>query len=138
MGNLDRFNAARSRSNAAHAAGGVFVDASELNALALDFGLAGEAAGEKVAVAVQVSLAQIEAEGKQFAAVDTGFMRSSIGRDTDPDGLGGEVGPTASYAPFVENGTSEHAPQAFMGPAFDRAVPDFVKAVEQAGVDAEP
>jgi len=107
------------------------IDASELNALSVDLGRAGQAAGERASRVVRASALRVEAEAKQFAPVDTGNLRNSIGTDADGDGLGAAVGPTASYGRFVEQGTSRMAPRAFLGPAFDRAQPDFIRAMEQ-------
>ena len=71
----------------------------------------------------------IEGTAKQFAVVDTGAMRDSIGVDVYP--LTAVIGPTVSYAPYVEYGTSRMAPYAFMGPALDRHNPAFYAAMEQ-------
>lgn len=109
----------------------ISVDASELNKLAVDLGRAGQVAGERASVAVRKSAARIEGEAKMFAPVRHGLLRNSIGTDLDSDGLGAHVGPSANYGVFVELGTSRMAPRAFMGPAFDRAQPDFVAALEQ-------
>jgi HK97 gp10 family phage protein len=110
---------------------GISIDASELNRLAVDLGNAGQSAGERASQVVRKSAARVESEAKMFAPVDTGNLRNSIGTDIDPDGLGAVVGPTASYGVFLEFGTSRMAPRAFLGPAFDRAQPDFITALEQ-------
>lgn len=133
--NLDRFNRARARSKEAWAAGDVLIDASELNALAIDLELAGPEAEEKVSLATRKTLLAIEADAKAFAPVDTGFLRSSIGVDVDDDGLGGEVGPTAAYGAFVERGTSRNAPRAYMGPAFDRHSGLYEKTIAQIAAE---
>jgi HK97 gp10 family phage protein len=72
-------------------------------------------------------------DAQAFAPVDTGNLRNSIGVDFDSDRLGFEAGPTASYAPYLEWGTSRMGPHAFMGPAFDRNVPAFIAASEELG-----
>jgi HK97 gp10 family phage protein len=78
----------------------------------------------------------VEAGGKRRAPVDTGAMRSSIGVDITRHGEGpgwgteAEIGPTVSYAPFVEEGTERQPPQPFMGPALDEVEPAFVAALE--------
>lgn len=72
-------------------------------------------------------LANGSREAAAFAPVDTGNLRNSI--SWIRIGLGGEFGATAEYALYVEEGTSTHAPQAFIGPAFDRQQPVFVTAV---------
>lgn len=135
MGNLDRFNARRASSRAAWNKGGVLIDDSEINQLAADLGAAGDEVVGKASVVVRKTLLEIEVDGKAFAAVDTGFLRSSIGVGMDADGLGGEVGPTASYGAYVEQGTAVMAPRAFMGPALDRHSGEFAKAMEQLGAN---
>lgn len=68
-----------------------------------------------------------------FCPVDTGNLRNS--HTANVRGLEGDYGPTADYADYVENGTSVMAPQAFVGPSFDRQNPPFVAAVASiAGV----
>lgn len=110
-------------------------DASELNALAASLDDAGARVGARVALAVRATAARVEAEAKQFAPVDTGNLRSSIGTDIVGDSrsaaVEAQVGPTATYGRFVELGTSRMAPRAYLGPAFDRAQPGFVAALEQ-------
>lgn len=133
--NFDRFNARRASSQAAWAAGGVFTDASDINRCAVDLHLAGQEVGERASVVVRKTLLEIEGDAKAFAPVDTGFLRSTIGVDVDEDGLGGEVGPAANYGAFVELGTSTQAPQAYMGPAFDRHTGEFEKALAQIATD---
>jgi HK97 gp10 family phage protein len=116
---------------------GIDLDLGDLNrvAVALD-----RAAGQVGAAAAQVlrkTTLDIEATAKQFAPVDTGALRNSIGHDITGDGrygvLEAEIGPTVDYAPYVEFGTSRQAPAAFMGPALDRHTPDFIAALEQLG-----
>lgn len=135
MGNLDRFNARRGASRAAWNAGGVFIDDSEINHLAADLGAASAEVTAMASAAVRKTLIEIEADAKAFAPVDTGFLKSSIGTDIDRDGLGGVVGPSASYGAYVELGTSTQAPQAYMGPALDHRSPGFAAAMEQLGGD---
>jgi HK97 gp10 family phage protein len=107
----------------------------DLNSLSVDLGRAGQVAGEKASLVVRKTLLAIEGDAKAFAPVDTGMLRNSIGTDMDGDGLGGEAGPSASYGAFVEFGTSRNAPQAFMGPAFDRHSGQFEKALAQIAAD---
>jgi HK97 gp10 family phage protein len=109
------------------------VDTSELNRIAIDLGRSGPAAVAAVRRVLDRSAAAIERDAKAFCPVDTGFLRNSISRDVF--GLTAEVGASASYAAFVEYGTSRTAPRAFLGPAFDRNAPDFVEAVAAAAAD---
>lgn len=76
-----------------------------------------------------------EADAKVLAPVDTGMLRNSITTAVTGDGLTAAVVATASYAPFVELGTSRQAPQPFMGPATDRNTPKFHEAMSQLGGD---
>lgn len=75
----------------------------------------------------------IEATAKSLVRVDTGATKNSIGADISPDGLHAEVGPTTSYSPYLEWGTSRMGPYPFMGPALDQWAPQFEAAVEQLG-----
>ena len=76
-------------------------------------------------------------DAKRFVPVDTGRTRNSIGMNYTGGGdhMSAECGPTTNYAPYLEFGTSRMAPHAFMGPAADRNLPDFVEAIRQAGGD---
>jgi HK97 gp10 family phage protein len=80
--------------------------------------------------------ADATAEAKIFCPVDTGNLRESI--DFTVIGLTGEFGARAEYADFVESGTSVMAPQAFVGPAFDRQQPIFASAVEALAAQVLP
>jgi HK97 gp10 family phage protein len=107
----------------------------ELNKLAVDLAGAPQRVGVRGAAALRKTAHDIEATGKAFAPVDTGNLRNSITTDFAGDGrsaeMSAEIGPTVSYAPFQEYGTSRIAPRAFMGPAFDRHAPTFVEIVQQ-------
>lgn len=78
--------------------------------------------------------ADMERDAKAFAPVDTGALRNSI--STDLSGLSAEIGPTVNYGIYVELGTSRMAPQAYLGPAFDRHVGEYVDALTRAASDA--
>lgn len=135
-GSMDRYNKRRAASTAAWAKGDVFIDASEINQLAIDLGEAAAEIAPRVSQVVRKSALRVEAEAKAFTPVDTGYLRNSISGEMDGDGLGATIGPAASYGAFVELGTSRTGPRAFMGPAFDRAQPDFLAALEQIVGDA--
>lgn len=102
---------------------------SELNTLIHDLSGASTEVKKKAAVAVRKTAFDIEAESKLFAPVDTGNLRNSISTTITSDGQSAEIGPTAEYGVYVELGTSVMAPAAFMGPAFDRKIPDFEDAI---------
>lgn len=103
----------------------------QLNRLAVDLGKAGGVVTLAGGWAVQKTAHDVEATAKTFAPVDTGNLRGSIGVDSLRGGLTAVVGPTASYAPYVEFGTAWMAPQAFMGPALDRHGAELVSALGQ-------
>lgn len=116
-------------------------DASELRRLASSLGAAGARTGPLAQAAMRKTLKDIEGTAKVKVPVDTANLKNSIGtsdlRTIGQSGnLSGEVGPTASYGLFVENGTSRMAPQPFMGPAADTHLPAFEQAVTQLGLDA--
>ncbi|MEU8199288.1 HK97-gp10 family putative phage morphogenesis protein [Microbispora amethystogenes] len=106
-----------------------FEGIDEINRLAFDLGRLGFAATAKVAKVARSTGERTVAGAQAIVPVLTGNLKGTIGVDFDPDGLGFEAGPTASYAPYVEHGTSRMAPRAFMGPAFDRAIADGVEAL---------
>lgn len=110
---------------------GIDVDFSELNRLAVS--LAGTTAAILPAarIVIQKSAADIKRDAQAFAPVDTGNLRSSIGYETRElvASVEAEIGATASYAAYVEFGTSRMAPEAFLGPALDRNGPGFEKAM---------
>lgn len=107
--------------------------ASGLNRLEADLGRASfEAAAQAAAVVRKVGM-DVVRDAQALCPVDTGFLKSSIGVDFDPDGLGFEAGPTAHYGKWVEEGTSRMAPHAYLGPAFDRNIPGAVAALGALG-----
>ena len=105
----------------------------DLNRLAVDLGEVGKDALPLVRLVVQKTAADIKADAQTFAPVDTGNLKSSISYETRElsGSVVGEVGPTAAYGAYVEFGTSVHAPQAYMGPAFDRRAPFLEQALSQ-------
>lgn len=113
----------------------VSFDASELNKLAADLGIAAPRVGASAATVVRRTAAAIERDAKIFVPVDTGNLKNSISTDILGSGAGVEIeaqiGPTASYGVYVELGTSRMAPHAYMGPALDRNSPGFVDAMGQ-------
>ena len=104
-------------------------DFSEVRSLAADLGKARAGAVPAAQKVIAKTAHDVEGTGKQLAAVDTGAMRNSIGVDVGT--LQATIGPTVSYAPHLEYGTSRMAPQPFMNPAADRHSPAFYTALEQ-------
>lgn len=72
-----------------------------------------------------------EATAKRLAPVDTGNLRSSIITQVSGDGLTAGVVATASYAHWVEHGTTQMAPQPFMGPATEENASLFYEAMSR-------
>lgn len=108
-------------------------DLGELDKLVADLGKASAEVTRKGQQVVAKTAADIEADAKRLAPVDTGALRNSISTTSSLGGLSAEIGPTVHYAPYVEYGTRRMAPRAFLGPAFDRHSGAFVQAVEQLG-----
>lgn len=102
-------------------------DFSDVRRYAAELGGYGPRVVKQARVVVEVVTRGTERDAKILAPVDTGNLRNSIGSDID--GLTGEVGPTANYGEYVEDGTSRMAPQPFMGPATDRWSVQFVQAM---------
>lgn len=112
-------------------------DVSQLDDLADDLAAAPVAALKQSRTVVQKATADIKRDAQIAAPVDTGTLRNSIGYRTTISAAAteGEVGPTASYGAYVEDGTSRMAPQPYMGPAFDRNAPLFIAAMEALGAE---
>lgn len=113
-------------------------DASDLRKFATDLTKAPSRAQAAARSAVAKTAADISRDAKILAPVDTGNLRNSIGYDLrhERDGSEAEIGPTANYGIYLEYGTSVMAAQPYLGPAFDRRIPGFEKAMEQLGGDA--
>lgn len=110
----------------------VTVDVSQMDALVLDARAAIAANPGHVRAAMIKTVAGTKRDAQAFAPVDTGYLRSSITGQTGPSTAGGVEGVVqagASYAGYVEFGTSRIAPHAFLGPAFDRNAPGLVSAL---------
>lgn len=85
---------------------------------------------DKVDRAVAKAAADVEAQAKIRAAVDTGFMRASI--HAEKVGTGHHrVVVGAEYAQYVEFGTRHMAAQPFLRPAFDAVIPRLRQALER-------
>lgn len=72
-----------------------------------------------------------ERDARAFAPVLTGELKAGIrGRAV---GLLGEVISEAPYSGYVEEGTSDTAPQPFLGPAHEANVPGVERRLGDAG-----
>lgn len=115
----------------------ITVDASEFEALTVRMRRNVGRVGAQGVVVVRKFTLQTEAYAVVGCPVDTGYLRGTIHSSFSGDGRSGEASGSvvagASYAGYVEWGTSRMAPQPFMGPALARATPGFVRACEQLG-----
>ena len=116
------------------------MDAEPFRRLAADIAKAAGTTGARAQIVVRKTAIDIESSAKQFAPVDTGNLKGSIGHsDLRTVGRAGslsvDIGPTASYGVYLEQGTSRMAPQPFMGPAADRHAPGFEQAMAQLGLE---
>lgn len=110
-----------------------YADMAEVNRLAEDMGKIPRELLPQVRIITQKVCADTKRDAQAFAPVDTGTLRSSITYEThqNKDSVWGEVGPTVNYGAYVEFGTSQHGPAAYMGPALDRNAHLFEKALGQ-------
>lgn len=94
----------------------------DLRRLALGLAALGPVADAATRAIIRVGGEAAYTNARATAAVDTGYMRSTVYVKYDADGLGFELGATAKYTQYVEYGTAHMAPQPFLTPAFDQAV----------------
>lgn len=112
----------------------ISIDYSEFDAVNRDLSRAADIVESRAPSIVSKTAYDIEGTGKANAPVDTGYLESTI--STDLDGLEAEIGPTAEYGGYVEDGTSRMAAQPYMGPAVEVHVPKFEGAVARLGEGA--
>ena len=122
----------------------VSADWSEVRALAADLSKAGPATARKAQQVVAKAAADVQRTGAATAqqlfkpppeGASTGATANSIGVDLEDGGLAASIGPTTSYAPYLEFGTRRMSPRPFMGPALDAVEPSFTAAMGQLGGD---
>jgi|GEM_PF-2676507 len=120
------------------AADSINVSFGGLDRLAFDLTRAGSEVARRGDQVMRKGADDVVTIAQQLVPVDTSATQNSIGHDR-LDGGSGEfgyvVGPTTSYAPFLELGTSRMAPRAFMGPAADRVAPDVSTAMGRLGAE---
>ena len=110
-------------------------DDDDLRKLAADLTKATQTAKSMVGVAIRKGAHDIIALAQEAVPVDTGATKNSIGADLTDTGVevSAVIGPTTSYAPYLEHGTWKMAPRPFMGPAADAVLPSVEAAILQAG-----
>lgn len=106
-------------------------DTAGVRRLAADITKADVENAKKASAALRKTALDIEADAKIFVPVDTGFLKNSISSDISE--YHAEVGPTADYAHYVENGTSRMNGQPYMRPAADRRLPPFARRIREIG-----
>ncbi len=103
--------------------------------LAARLKLAGGRVGAKGALVLRKTVADVVADAKAFAPVDTGYLRSSIYGEVEGDGrskvMSAVIGAEAYYAVYQEFGTSTQPGTPFLRPALERRVPLFEAAMAQ-------
>lgn len=80
---------------------------------------------------VSVTAKRIQDTAKAVAPVQTGNLRDSIVVSTANGGSRAAVVATASYAGYVEHGTSRVAPQPFMSTATEQHRGEFIDMVKE-------
>lgn len=108
----------------------ISIDTSQLDALEAEVAAAAVRAVPAASAAVEKTAQETAELARQLAPVDTGALRGSI--TVESGGLTAEVGSDLEYAGYVEYGTSDTAPQPYMGPAADQAEPHLVEALLKA------
>lgn len=110
-------------------------DQPELNRLVADMTFAAKNIKKAAKEVLEEVSDDVAETAKSFAPIAGGELRDSITSEVT-EGTGGvtaEAGPEVYYGRFVEYGTSKMAPQAFMGPALDRHIPDLENKLGEAG-----
>lgn len=113
-----------------------FEGIEEMNSVTADLETSIGSVGARGSAVVRKFGLQVEGTAKLFCPVDTGHLKGSIGPpEYGGDGRFGEMSVTitahAAYAAYVEYGTRNMPPAAYMGPALDRHSGEFAAACEQ-------
>ena len=118
----------------------VRVDTGELTALAADFTRAGAAVGGRVFKATERAARRTRDDARRLVAglAHAPHYPRSITYDLQvrPTSIHAEVGPDkdlrqGALGNLLEFGSANNAPLAHLGPAFDRAVPDWLDDLER-------
>lgn len=109
----------------------LLIDTSEVHALAGEMRAYCDIVPARAGLALSKVLHDMAGTAQGLVAVDTGLLKSTIRAEVS--GLDGYVIADTEYADYVEDGTSEQAPQPYMGPAFDQHEPRLEDALGQLG-----
>lgn len=114
----------------------IHIDVSEARAVASRISGAGGRIGAVGAAVLRRTAFAIEADAQALAPVDTGTLKASISTSFTGDGRNGgmtaEVGPTVEYGIYQEYGTSTQPGKPYLGPAYDRQIDGYTRALAQA------
>ena len=80
---------------------------------------------------VSIAAHNIERRGKEKVPVDTGATKDSIQPEFGSQGLSARIGPSTTYAPFLEFGTHRMAARPFMVPALELERGPFIEAIKK-------
>lgn len=109
---------------------GFDIDVGQVILLSAELGAAASASEAMARVAVRKTAADVKSTARTIVPVDLGNLKRSI--HTRATGkLSSDVTADASYAFWVENGTSKMSAQPYMRPSADRHEAAFYQAMEQ-------
>ncbi len=114
------------------------IDASEVTRMVASMRGGDERLRAAVHTVMKTGAVDVQRDAKLLVPVDIGNLRASITRSTRATrrAVEFEVGPTAAYGLFVEEGTSTQAPQPYLQPALMRNLETITSALQQAAKDA--
>ena len=109
------------------------LDTSSMERLGADLIAAPARKAPQLNRALRSAAKGIEDDAKRLAPVRTGALKASIRANVRGDHAEIEAG--VRYSSYVEEGTSDTAPQPYMRPAVDRSLTRFERAVLDIGGD---
>ena len=80
---------------------------------------------------VAIAAHNVEGRAKELVPVDTGATKNSIQPTFQSGGLAARIGPSTSYAPFLEFGMHRRRARPFMVPALEQNRQPFIDAVRE-------